>query len=246
MILQKLAEAMRRQDWFTVLLEILIVVIGIFIGLQVDDWNEGRKDRSRESAYLSSLAKDIRSDVAEIDEIVRVSTLRMSALDWLISEATNRPLPDGFESARGRIEIESVPPYEIDSPYTIGIAMFILSTLDGNRSTYDTIVSTGGIGMIRDAALVRRIQDYYARVDKFRHFEVSLEGNRDKLIIAEQQAGLSPVDQTPPKELARLFRESPQLTAAAKNYWLFANRHLKLLYELRREANDLALLIESR
>ena len=32
MILRKLASAIRRQDWFTVLLEFVIVVLGIFIG----------------------------------------------------------------------------------------------------------------------------------------------------------------------------------------------------------------------
>jgi hypothetical protein len=37
MILRKLAESIRQQNWFTVLVEILIVVIGIFVGLQVDD-----------------------------------------------------------------------------------------------------------------------------------------------------------------------------------------------------------------
>ena len=38
MILRRLADAIRDQSWFTVALEIMIVVIGIFIGLQVDGW----------------------------------------------------------------------------------------------------------------------------------------------------------------------------------------------------------------
>jgi hypothetical protein len=54
-ILRKLAEAIREQNWFTVLLEILIVVIGIFLGLQVDGWNELRKDRVKEGVYLERL-----------------------------------------------------------------------------------------------------------------------------------------------------------------------------------------------
>ena len=46
MILSKLADAIRRQDWFTVLLEIAIVMIGILLGLQVNAWNQGRIDRA--------------------------------------------------------------------------------------------------------------------------------------------------------------------------------------------------------
>ena len=45
MILQRLATAIRKQDWFTVIIETLIVVFGVFIGLQVNNWNEARKDR---------------------------------------------------------------------------------------------------------------------------------------------------------------------------------------------------------
>ena len=55
MILRRLADAIRQQNWFTVVLEIAIVVIGIFIGLQVDDWNQSRQDRKDERLYLERL-----------------------------------------------------------------------------------------------------------------------------------------------------------------------------------------------
>ena len=42
MILDSLASGLKQRDWGKVLLEILIVVVGIFIGLQVDDWNRSR------------------------------------------------------------------------------------------------------------------------------------------------------------------------------------------------------------
>jgi len=35
-ILQRLALSLKKRDWGLVLLEVLIVVIGIFVGLQVD------------------------------------------------------------------------------------------------------------------------------------------------------------------------------------------------------------------
>jgi hypothetical protein len=40
MILRRLSDAFRKQDWFTVAVEILIVVLGVFLGLQVNNWNE--------------------------------------------------------------------------------------------------------------------------------------------------------------------------------------------------------------
>ena len=58
MIIRKFADAIRQQNWFTVILEILIVVIGLFIGLQVDDWNQRRIDRATEAVYLQELLED--------------------------------------------------------------------------------------------------------------------------------------------------------------------------------------------
>jgi len=59
MILRRLADAIRQQNWFTVVLEVLIVVAGIFIGLQVDDWNNFRRDRGDEQHYLNRLHDEI-------------------------------------------------------------------------------------------------------------------------------------------------------------------------------------------
>ena len=42
-VLRRLVASARRQDWFAVAVELIVVVAGIFIGLQVANWNEGRK-----------------------------------------------------------------------------------------------------------------------------------------------------------------------------------------------------------
>ncbi len=40
MILRRLANAIRQQDWFVVTIDILIVVLGVFIGIQMANWND--------------------------------------------------------------------------------------------------------------------------------------------------------------------------------------------------------------
>ena len=71
MILRRLAEGVRKQDWFTVVVEVLIVVVGIFLGLQVDDWNNARKDRIDEQGFIARLhgelllAEDLSSRVRD-------------------------------------------------------------------------------------------------------------------------------------------------------------------------------------
>ena len=44
MILKRIAKGIKDQDWFVVTIEIVIVVIGIFLGMQVTDWNERQQE----------------------------------------------------------------------------------------------------------------------------------------------------------------------------------------------------------
>ncbi len=44
-MLRRVIENVKTQNWFAVALEFLIVVLSIFFALQVNNWNEARKDR---------------------------------------------------------------------------------------------------------------------------------------------------------------------------------------------------------
>lgn len=64
MILHRIASALKRQQWSQVIIEVLIVVVGIFIGLQVDDWNSDREERVTERAYLSRLHSEVMQNLS--------------------------------------------------------------------------------------------------------------------------------------------------------------------------------------
>ncbi len=59
MVLRRLAQAVREQSWFTAIVEVAVVVVGIFIGLQVDDWNQNRLDRKDEQIFLNRLHDEL-------------------------------------------------------------------------------------------------------------------------------------------------------------------------------------------
>lgn len=50
--------------------EIILVVLGILIALQVNTWNEGRKKQNRKKHYLQSLVMDLKSDLQELDSLM--------------------------------------------------------------------------------------------------------------------------------------------------------------------------------
>lgn len=51
--------------------EIVLVVIGILVALQIDDWNENRKENLVENELIEVLITDLESRKAEIGEAPR-------------------------------------------------------------------------------------------------------------------------------------------------------------------------------
>ncbi len=60
MILRRVIAHFRKQEWTAIAIDFVIVVVGVFVGLQVNNWNEAAKDKRAETAYLSQLQKDLR------------------------------------------------------------------------------------------------------------------------------------------------------------------------------------------
>ena len=60
MILQRLAAGLKRQDWAAVIIEFLLVVVGVFVGLQVANLNDDRKDRVLEKTYVARIQSNYR------------------------------------------------------------------------------------------------------------------------------------------------------------------------------------------
>jgi hypothetical protein len=70
LILHKLAEAIRKQNWFTVVLEVLIVFVGIFFGLQADRWNDVRIAKQRMAQQLAVVAEEMTENSGRLQNYI--------------------------------------------------------------------------------------------------------------------------------------------------------------------------------
>jgi len=59
MILRRIITHLRKQEWTAVGIDFVIVVIGVFVGIQLGNLNEARAMRAQESAYLAQLRDEI-------------------------------------------------------------------------------------------------------------------------------------------------------------------------------------------
>src|SRR4029077_18414653 len=62
--LRRLAESARRHDWFSAGVELVIVMLGVFLGLQASNWNNALQVRAGERPFLARLQTDLAADVA--------------------------------------------------------------------------------------------------------------------------------------------------------------------------------------
>mgnify|MGYP003649419503 CR=1 FL=1 len=89
MILARLTKAIHQQNWFTVIIEILIVMIGIFLGLQVTQWNKESVNHAEYLQALNRLEAEVTRNLAIVDEesiIINASLNKARAgMDVLIS-----------------------------------------------------------------------------------------------------------------------------------------------------------------
>src|SRR5690348_10274508 len=126
---------LRRQDWTAVFIELIVVVVGVFIGVQASNWNENRETNQKAAVFTERLKSDLREEAwgyaMNIGYFDQVQTNARRAADALT----------------GRIPL---------SDEALLIAAYRATQFNGNkrrRATYDELVATGEIGLIHDAAL---------------------------------------------------------------------------------------------
>jgi hypothetical protein len=64
MIFKRAAARLRAQDWMAISIELAIVVIGVFLGTQVANWNADRLDRRETQVMLSRLKPELHNILA--------------------------------------------------------------------------------------------------------------------------------------------------------------------------------------
>lgn len=125
--------------------EILLVVIGILIALQVNTWKEEQENYSRQTAFYRSILIDLESDLKNIEDLSAFYTDRISNLTWLLTLVRN-PAPQPHPADFGK---HTEPLY-----YNVSAISF--------DATFETSKSTGTFEHFEDKALLKKLIGYYS------------------------------------------------------------------------------------
>lgn len=126
--------------------EILLVMVGILLALQVNNWNENRKEADRRQDFLVELRKGIASDIVYLEKQDSVLSSHFDASEKALAK---------FYEARTLDEV-----LHVDS-----IFRFQWGDLPLNTRVYDEMLNTGSLYLLKSEALKKQITDYYNTID---------------------------------------------------------------------------------
>ncbi len=69
MLLRRITQHVKDQNWFAVFVDFLIVVVGVFIGIQVANWNEQINNKKALNQNLERLQLEVQANITIIDSI---------------------------------------------------------------------------------------------------------------------------------------------------------------------------------
>ena len=96
MILRRFTAQLRRQDWTAVVIELFVVVAGVFIGLQASNWNQQRELDEKGAHFAESLNADMRAEAWGYEYQIHYYGNVLSNADRVVHALTgNAPLALG-------------------------------------------------------------------------------------------------------------------------------------------------------
>lgn len=148
MLLRRLTEHVKSQNWFAVVLDFMIVVIGILIAFQITNWNEARQSKVEEQAVLTQLKAEFVLIKTELEKQIKTRE------DW------TKSLAKLIKALQGESDVDDV---------SIRMALDN-ATATGRRpaesAAYLQLKSNGGLSLLSDAPLRQALINYHVRLER--------------------------------------------------------------------------------
>lgn len=248
MILRRLTKQVDDQNWFAVVLDFVIVVCGILIAFQITNWSVARSELTQAASIRANIIEDLRSDEGTLFEGAAQAELNIRAANFALN-AADRQLADNLEfsieSADGMANTIIAPDWQaLDRTLTRRLWSLVVVRFHPTQSNsaFGSLVSGGNLNLIRDPALVAKLQRYQRR---WRDLEIAQDTTfrpiRNHALFVGQKFGLSAFADMPEADFVTLVRETPELEASLRTLAEYALLHHQQLVFMKDE--NRALLI---
>jgi hypothetical protein len=147
MLPRRIARNLKDQNWTAIVVELLVLVIGVFMGLQVDNWNDSRIERNAVKTYYDRLIQDLRTNE---------QSLQSHQEYYQNVKAHGEAALSALQTAQNKLDEQFL--IEAYQATQIWHTVF-------NRAAYEEILSVGAMNTIPDVEARERLANYYVAVD---------------------------------------------------------------------------------
>ena len=236
MLLRRVTHHVRDQNWFAVLIDFAIVVVGVFIGIQVSNWNDTRVNRQLEIETLTAILTDLHADETSLQRAIALADVSIEAGNYALSLAGLETFgsfdPPGDRETIGEdIDVpgflDGIDDLKADSLWSRLVVRYFPSP---NDSAFSTLVATGRLSLIEDSSLVNALQNYMSQWgDLAVSQNATLRPFRSQTIFVGQKYGLSPFGNPVENEYVKLLIENPELRGAMRTHLEYVVIHRNML-----------------
>jgi hypothetical protein len=135
MILRRLSQSLKEQNWTAIWIEFILLVAGVFLGIQVANWNQEREANQKSKVFTERLRNDLRGEdwtyqflITYNREVLANANRAVEALEGKSAISDEALLVSAYRATQYR-------------------------NRNQRGTTYDELVSTGNIDLIRDRTL---------------------------------------------------------------------------------------------
>lgn len=147
MIMRRLREQAVQQNWFGVAVDLAILILGVFLGIQVNNWNQERLAQHAGQEYRQRIIGDIESNRTDLAnrltyfrDIKTFAAGTLGALDRPVGEQPQAFLVNAYQASQ-------ITPRKM------------------RRFAYDEALSTGQFMKVGSAEVRERLSNYYTGMD---------------------------------------------------------------------------------
>ena len=125
--------------------EIILVVIGILIALQINNWNEDRKNNKLEANFISRLLDDLYEEENYLQSYIKYNTQ--------VSDRAKKAIQyfENYDNVDYNPEESLIDLYQASQ----------ISDARAPNSTYQELIASGQINLLRSDSLKQSIISYY-------------------------------------------------------------------------------------
>jgi hypothetical protein len=141
MILRRFSQALKEQNWTAICIEFVLLVLGVFLGIQVANWNNERLERIEERQSLGLLLSEVEQNLAYAQYVIDNAEARRTDFEAALAMFEQYPQGTGNPS----VGLVNMTKYRASTPISV---------------TFDDLRSSGKLSKIRNDALRVKLSVY--------------------------------------------------------------------------------------